>query len=110
MIRRPPRSTQSRSSAASDVYKRQNYTNRSVLIHPDLDPAHRVKTLAHELGHITLHEPGDSSDASTFAASCRGRIEVEAESVAFLVTSARGAGRRTKHTARPRRTALRTRG
>ena len=26
MIRRPPRSTQSRSSAASDVYKRQGYT------------------------------------------------------------------------------------
>ena len=30
MIRRPPRSTQSRSSAASDVYKRQN---QSILIH-----------------------------------------------------------------------------
>src|SRR5450756_114151 len=27
MIRRPPRSTQSRSSAASDVYKRQVYNN-----------------------------------------------------------------------------------
>ena len=27
MIRRPPRSTQSRSSAASDVYKRQTYEN-----------------------------------------------------------------------------------
>ena len=27
MIRRPPRSTQSRSSAASDVYKRQDLTN-----------------------------------------------------------------------------------
>src|SRR5450756_2407338 len=27
MIRRPPRSTQSRSSAASDVYKRQTYIN-----------------------------------------------------------------------------------
>src|SRR5450756_3031730 len=27
MIRRPPRSTQSRSSAASDVYKRQDYDN-----------------------------------------------------------------------------------
>src|SRR5450756_2792293 len=27
MIRRPPRSTQSRSSAASDVYKRQNATD-----------------------------------------------------------------------------------
>src|SRR5659263_307323 len=31
MIRRPPRSTQSRSSAASDVYKRQG--QESVLIH-----------------------------------------------------------------------------
>ena len=28
MIRRPPRSTQSRSSAASDVYKRQNIDSR----------------------------------------------------------------------------------
>src|SRR5450756_3195170 len=28
MIRRPPRSTQSRSSAASDVYKRQNLSHR----------------------------------------------------------------------------------
>src|SRR5450756_2867035 len=28
MIRRPPRSTQSRSSATSDVYKRQNYDSR----------------------------------------------------------------------------------
>eukprot|EP00657_Telonema_sp_P-1_P009391 TRINITY_DN3572_c0_g1_i5.p1 TRINITY_DN3572_c0_g1~~TRINITY_DN3572_c0_g1_i5.p1 ORF type:complete len:105 (+),score=58.66 TRINITY_DN3572_c0_g1_i5:109-423(+) len=30
MIRRPPRSTQSRSSAASDVYKRQNEYETSV--------------------------------------------------------------------------------
>src|SRR5680860_1748082 len=30
MIRRPPRSTQSRSSAASDVYKRQAYTEHAV--------------------------------------------------------------------------------
>src|SRR5450756_2719908 len=29
MIRRPPRSTQSRSSAASDVYKRQRYYQRA---------------------------------------------------------------------------------
>ena len=29
MIRRPPRSTQSRSSAASDVYKRQDYGGRT---------------------------------------------------------------------------------
>ena len=31
MIRRPPRSTQSRSSAASDVYKRQTYYNGAAL-------------------------------------------------------------------------------
>ena len=31
MIRRPPRSTQSRSSAASDVYKRQNDRRRAVM-------------------------------------------------------------------------------
>ena len=31
MIRRPPRSTQSRSSAASDVYKRQTLVGRSAL-------------------------------------------------------------------------------
>src|SRR5450756_3173858 len=33
MIRRPPRSTQSRSSAASDVYKRQSIDCHLVLIH-----------------------------------------------------------------------------
>src|SRR5450756_959704 len=34
MIRRPPRSTQSRSSAASDVYKRQNQTDMMIGISP----------------------------------------------------------------------------
>src|SRR5450756_3155540 len=36
MIRRPPRSTQSRSSAASDVYKRQQPVLELVLLAPDL--------------------------------------------------------------------------
>src|SRR5680860_47277 len=35
MIRRPPRSTQSRSSAASDVYKRQAMSDRSCKTYPD---------------------------------------------------------------------------
>src|SRR5450756_2739819 len=43
MIRRPPRSTQSRSSAASDVYKRQPFKFRSVALRvehrPDREPA-----------------------------------------------------------------------
>ena len=60
-----------------------------MLIRPELDPAQRVKTLAHELGHVMLHEPQDATDAATVAA-CRGQREVEAESVAFLVTSAHG--------------------
>src|SRR5450756_10397 len=34
MIRRPPRSTQSRSSAASDVYKRQQWTSAERRIEP----------------------------------------------------------------------------
>src|SRR5450756_2222678 len=59
MIRRPPRSTQSRSSAASDVYKRQYYDN-------DADPAALAgKTVAiigyGSQGHahaLNLHESG----------------------------------------------------
>src|SRR5450756_3145751 len=38
MIRRPPRSTQSRSSAASDVYKRQDPASLSQLLAPVFDP------------------------------------------------------------------------
>src|SRR5450756_2827796 len=34
MIRRPPRSTQSRSSAASDVYKRQLLVDTVKMLHP----------------------------------------------------------------------------
>src|SRR5450756_2750283 len=34
MIRRPPRSTQSRSSAASDVYKRQIHESEQILTQP----------------------------------------------------------------------------
>ena len=42
-----------------------------------LQPAHRVKTLCHELAHACLHsEPTD-----------RGLAELEAESVAFIVSA-----------------------
>src|SRR5450756_742665 len=36
MIRRPPRSTQSRSSAASDVYKRQEHNSHTTTNHNDV--------------------------------------------------------------------------
>ena len=66
MIRRPPRSTQSRSSAASDVYKRQvSAANVLLLDEPtnNLDPASREEILyslkTYE-GAVVLvtHDPG----------------------------------------------------
>jgi len=42
-----------------------------------------------ELGHVLMHQPPDGIDTTVTIAS-RGRQEVEAESVAFLVASAHG--------------------
>src|SRR5450756_2514833 len=42
MIRRPPRSTQSRSSAASDVYKRQLQQNEFRLVYENLAERQRL--------------------------------------------------------------------
>src|SRR5271165_6848091 len=47
-------------------------------------PAQRVKTLAHELGHAILHAPGEGRPDS------RAVLELEAESVAFVVCAAAG--------------------
>ena len=68
---------------------RTHFVDRVVTVTPDLEPAHRVKTLSHELAHVTLHEP-DVVAAQTDSPMlvCRGRIEVEAESVAFLIAAA----------------------
>ena len=55
-----------------------------VTVRPDLPEAQAVKTLAHELAHVMLHGP-DAPESMT-----RGRAEVEAESVAYLVTTAHG--------------------
>lgn len=65
-----------------------SFAERHVLVRPELEDAQRVKTLAHELGHVSLHEPADVLDRRALV--CRGQREVEAESVAFLVTSAHG--------------------
>jgi len=45
------------------------------------DPASRARTLGHELAHAKLHE-------NASLRTCRGRMEVEAESVAYLVAAA----------------------
>jgi len=59
---------------------------RVVRVRDDIDDAHAVKTLAHELGHL---ECGHVKDLPTYA-TCRGRCEVEAESVAYVVAAAHG--------------------
>jgi hypothetical protein len=74
---------------ANGANGRTDFASRQVLIRPGLDPAQRIKTLTHELGHVMLHEPQDLNDPAAILA-CRGRKEVEAESIAFLVTSAHG--------------------
>src|SRR5450756_1330022 len=49
MIRRPPRSTQSRSSAASDVYKRQGLTLVRSPYEPDNLPDQGLHTFSYAL-------------------------------------------------------------
>src|SRR5450756_2712467 len=76
MIRRPPRSTQSRSSAASDVYKRQGgdilyiSSKNSVFAGPNniaysatkADQAHQVRLLAAVLGPHGIRVNGINPD------------------------------------------------
>jgi hypothetical protein len=65
---------------------RTDWRARTVTIRPDLEPAQRTKTLAHELAHVRLHDPlGDAAHRST-----RPQMEVEAESVAYLVCAHTG--------------------
>lgn len=63
---------------------RTDFGRRTVSVRADMDAAARVKSLAHELAHIRMHEP----DADTL--SHRGVAEVEAESVALMIGAAHG--------------------
>jgi len=61
-----------------------HYGSRTVTVRDDVDDAQACKTLAHELGHVLLgHE-------SQLLGGCRGLLEVEAESVAYIVAQASG--------------------
>lgn len=62
-----------------------DYTNRTVTVRADMPDAARVKTLAHELAHIVLGHESRVSDGLH-----RGIGEVEAESVATMVTASYG--------------------
>ena len=85
-----------------------DYTRRTVTVRPDIDDAAAAKTLSHELAHVLMHDPKGSATGAqpgapasaanpilsaavtTSFGQCRGRIEVEAESVAYLVTASHG--------------------
>lgn len=58
-------------------------TTRAVVVDEQLEPAQRTKTTVHELAHVLMH-------AGTPGFECRGQVEVEAESVAFVVCGAVG--------------------
>jgi antirestriction protein ArdC len=63
---------------------RTDHSVRTVRVRDDVSEAQATKTLAHELAHVLLHP------STTAYFQCRGRSEVEAESVAFLVCQAAG--------------------
>jgi hypothetical protein len=70
-----------------------DFLSRDVSIRMDMDDAAQVKTLAHELGHVLLHQPPNNKLSTELAADAtlhRGVAEVEAESVALMVGAAHG--------------------
>ena len=68
-----------------DANGRTDFTDHTVLLHKSRSGAQLTKTLAHELGHIELHAPEIRPDGMT-----RDMAEIEAESVAYVVTAAHG--------------------
>ncbi len=63
-----------------------DFIGREIRVRDDIDDAQSVKVLCHELGHVlNPPEPGE-----VYAGACRGRQEVLAESVAYVVTRAHG--------------------
>src|ERR1039458_1398715 len=59
------------------------FVSKTISIREDLSPAQMVKTLVHEIAHALLHD-------EQAAISDRQGCELEAESVAYVVTTALG--------------------
>ncbi|MGW6130803.1 ArdC-like ssDNA-binding domain-containing protein [Cellulomonas sp. NPDC055163] len=66
-----------------------DFTARVVRILDVVSPAQAAKTLAHELGHIRADHQHRFTEYATNQ-TCRGQAEVEAESIAYLVTAEAG--------------------
>ena len=66
-----------------------DFSARVVRVIDTASPTQFVKTLAHELGHIRADHEHRFTDYATSIA-CRGQAEIEAESIAYLVTARAG--------------------
>lgn len=64
------------------VMGRYNRINRTITLRPNLPPLQALKTLIHELAHALMHTENTTK--------ARHRLELEAESCAFLVCDALG--------------------
>ena len=82
LIRRPLDDPEPGCSDANGI---TDFCTRTVLVRPELSDAQTAKTLAHELGHVLLHAPDARPPGLT-----REQVEVEAESVAYVVTATHG--------------------
>lgn len=56
------------------------FREKTVVVRNDLPPAQALKTLIHEVGHVLMHNEEAREDDAT-----KDRVEVEAESVAYVV-------------------------
>jgi antirestriction protein ArdC len=61
-------------------------SEKIVVVDKNLEPAQAAKTLAHELGHIRANHADRFPDYA-IDQRCRGAAEMEAESIAYIVTS-----------------------
>src|SRR5450756_2094471 len=67
MIRRPPRSTQSRSSAASDVYKRQDLLSNNIEFQTTMDGKRQIRRYVPELDREGVQDlPPEDLDRFAF--------------------------------------------
>lgn len=67
-----------------------NYATRTVTVRSDVDDAQAVKTLAHELAHVMLHDRSGLAWSLCMEPGSRRIAEIEAESVAYVVCAAMG--------------------
>jgi hypothetical protein len=65
-----------------------NYQERRVVVADHLDDVTAVARLAHEVAHMSMHQPDDVAAAGSVM--CRGIREVEAESVAYVLLAHHG--------------------